>query len=66
MTVEYDVDVTTEQTRDVHPTFVQCWASVADSGPMLDQLCVNVSCLLGAYRFGLEVCGLFNFFNGGC
>ena len=39
----------TQQTRDVHSVPVQCWASVADSGPTLNRHCVNVSCLLGIY-----------------
>ena len=36
-----------QQTRDVEPVLVLCWASVADGGPELDQHWVNVSCLLG-------------------
>ena len=39
-----------QQTRGVEPVLVLCWASVADSGPELDQHWVNVSCLLRVLR----------------
>ena len=35
-----------QQTRDVEPMLVQCWASVADYGPTLNQHCFIVSSLL--------------------
>ena len=35
-----------QQTRDVHPMFVKCWA--ADGGLTLNQHWVKVSCLLGS------------------
>ena len=35
------------QTREIDPVLVQCWASVCDAGPTLNQLRVNVPCLLG-------------------
>ena len=37
----------TQQTRDIEPLLVQCWASVVDGGPALNQQWLNVSCLLG-------------------
>ena len=36
-----------QQTRDVDPMLIQCWANVEDGGPTLNQYWVNVSCLLG-------------------
>ena len=36
-----------QQTRNVDPVLVQCWASVADDGPTLNQQRTNVPCLLG-------------------
>ena len=40
----------TQQTRDIDPMLVQCWASVVDDGPTLNQHWVNVSttCLLAS------------------
>ena len=38
---------TTQLTRAIHTRLVQCWASVVDGGPALNQPWVNVSCLLG-------------------
>ena len=35
-----------QQTRDIHPRLVQCWTSVIDGEPTLNQPWVNVSCLL--------------------
>ena len=35
-----------QQTRGMEPVLGLCWASVADSGPELDQHWVNVLCLL--------------------
>ena len=37
---------TPQQTRDVDPMLVQCWASVADGGPTLNQHRVHVPCFL--------------------
>ena len=34
---------TTQQTRDSHPLLVQCWSSVYDAGPTLNQQWANVS-----------------------
>ena len=36
-----------QQTRDIAHVLVQCWASVADDGPTLNQHMVNVPYLLG-------------------
>ena len=38
--------VSLQQTRDIEPLLVQCWASVYDAGPTLNQQWLNVSCLL--------------------
>ena len=38
---------TPQQTQVIDPMLVQCWASVVDGGPTLDQHWVYVSCLLG-------------------
>ena len=44
----YDVNGDeSQQTRDVDPMLIQCWSSVYDAGPPLNQHRVNVSCLLG-------------------
>ena len=40
----------TQQTQDIDPMLVQCWASVVDGGPTLDQHWVDVLCLLGIYQ----------------
>ena len=37
--------VQTRQTRDVHPMFVQCWSTVCDAGPTLNQNWFNFSFL---------------------
>ena len=46
--VPCNVNVTdaTQHIRDVNPMLVWCWLSVA--GPTSNQLCVDVSCLLGS------------------
>ena len=31
-----------QQTYDIHPMLVECWASVADSGPTLTLLSLNL------------------------
>ena len=36
-----------QQTLDIHPMLVKCWASVVYAGPALCQHWVNVPCLLG-------------------
>ena len=36
-----------QQTRDIVPMLVQCWFTVYDAGPTLNQQWDNVSCLLG-------------------
>ena len=36
-----------QQTRDIVPMLVQCWFTVYDAGPTLNQQRDNVSCLLG-------------------
>ena len=33
--------------RGIEPMLYQCWASVVDGGPALEQHWVDVSCLLG-------------------
>ena len=38
----------TQQTRDIEPLLVQCWSTVYDAGPTLNQQWLNVSCLLGS------------------
>ena len=38
--------VSTQKTQDIDSMLVQCWASVVDDGPTLNQHWVNVSCLL--------------------
>ena len=38
---------TAQQTRDVEPMLVWCWAIVSDAGPTSTQHWFNVSCLLG-------------------
>ena len=38
-----------QQTRDIAHVLVQCWASVADDGPTLNQHMGNVPCLLGGH-----------------
>ena len=35
-----------QQTQDIDPVFVKCWASVVDAGPALIKHWVNVLCLL--------------------
>ena len=40
-------NVTGQQTRDIEPLLVHCWASVVNGGPTLNQQWPNVSCLLG-------------------
>ena len=47
--------ILTQQTRDIEPMLVQCWASVVDDGPALNQHWVNVSCLLGDTSPGDEI-----------
>ena len=42
------VCVSAQQTQCFNPMLVQCWASVEDGGPTLNQHWVDVSCLLGA------------------
>ena len=36
-----------QQTRDIEPLLVQCWASVVDGGPTLNQQWLNLSSSLG-------------------
>ena len=36
-----------QRTRDVYPMMVQCWPTVYDAGPTLNQHWFNVTCLLG-------------------
>ena len=35
-----------QQTRDIRRTLLQCWANVCGAGPTLKQHWVNISCLL--------------------
>ena len=42
--------VNTRQTPDGSPVLVQCWPSVCDAGPTLNQHWTSVSCLLGGGR----------------
>ena len=39
-----------QKTRDVESMLTQCWARVVDDGPILNQHCVNASCLLGYHQ----------------
>ena len=41
------LSATTQQTRNIEPVLVQCWASVADDGPTVNQHSLNVPSLLG-------------------
>ena len=36
----------TQETLDVGPTLVYCWANVVDSGPTVNQRWAKISCLL--------------------
>ena len=45
----------TRQTRYVHPMLIQCWASVADGGPILNQHWVNVLCSRGKFYFSIDM-----------
>ena len=40
----------TQQALYIEQMFLQCWASVVDGGPTLQQNLLNVSCLLGINR----------------
>ena len=35
-----------KQTRGIHTMLFQCWATVFDAGPTLEQHCVNIPCCL--------------------
>ena len=48
--VEEHVLEASQQTRDIVPMLVQCWSTVYDAGPTLNQQWDNVSCLLGCAR----------------
>ena len=39
--------MTAQQTRDIEPLLFQCWSTVYDAGPTLNQQWLNASCLLG-------------------
>ena len=39
--------IASQQTRDIAHVLVQCWATVCDAGPALNQHMGNVPCLLG-------------------
>ena len=43
------------QLQDKHPMLVQCWASVADAGPTLNQHRIYIPCFL-AYLTEIDVC----------
>ena len=45
--------LTSQQKRDIDPLLGQCWNSVCDAGPTLNQHRVNVSCLQGGFGFSL-------------
>ena len=36
-----------DRSKHIHPLLFQCWASVEDGGPRLNQHWVNAPCLLG-------------------
>ena len=44
--------VLSQQTRYINPMLAQCWPTVYDAGPTLDQHWVDVSCLLGYATLG--------------
>ena len=58
MLVQHHFNVSSQQTRDVHPVLIQCWSSVFDAGPTLNQHWMKVLCLLGCV---LEDCVLPGF-----
>ena len=39
--------VQSQQKQDINPLFVECWSTVYDAGPALNQRWVKLSCLLG-------------------
>ena len=41
-----------QQTRAIEPLLVQCWASVVDGGPTLNQQWLNISCFLSSCAAG--------------
>ena len=41
------IAVDTRQTRDIESLLVQCWTSVVDGGPTLNQQWLNIWCFLG-------------------
>ena len=47
-------EVTTQQTRDIHPRLFQCWPSVCKAGPTLQQPLINVSRFL--YKWAVIAC----------
>ena len=50
------IDVTSQQTRDVHPLlWAQRWANVADARPTLNLQWVSVSCLLGCQKITISI-----------
>ena len=53
---QYAARPAAQQKRGVKPVLIWCWASVADSGPELDQHWVNVSCLLGVLTGHIMFC----------
>ena len=50
------VSLATQQTRYINPLLVQCWTSVVDGGPTMDQHWFDVSCLLGSESETLTQC----------
>ena len=40
-----------QQTWDVWPTLVYCWANLVDGGPTVNQRWANVSCFLGRHKY---------------
>ena len=52
------------KTRDAHPLFVQCFSSVGDGGPAVNQQSDNISCSLAIadFSFGNDVPRTSNYY----
>ena len=55
-TVYYALCSSDMQTQNVHQTLVQCWATVCEAGPALNQLWTEVSVFLGMLINSPAVC----------
>ena len=52
-----------QQTRYIDPMLVQCWTSVVDGDPTLDQHWIDVSCLLGYHHLNVPFLFLEKFYT---